>query len=256
MDEAYIAHAADENGRIPYTAEEHEVWKILYDRQIKIVPAFACKDYLNGLEKLELTTDKIPQPIDVSRKLRALTNWEVEPVPALINFNTFFTLLSQRKFPAASFIRRKEHLEYLKEPDIFHEIFGHCPLLTNQSFANFTEEVGHFGMTLNKEDQIMLGRLYWFTVEFGLMREHNKLCIYGAGILSSKTESSYALEDTTPIRRDFNLTEILRMPYRYDQLQKIYYIINSFDELFNLVNGKILGAFNEAKALGPLPELA
>ena len=252
----YTAHVPDINGYIAYNDEENYVWNILYDRQIKLIQNRACIDYLQGIEKLAMMSDKIPQPVDVSSRLRQITGWVVEPVPALINFKSFFQLLADKKFPAASFIRRREDLDYLPEPDIFHEIFGHCPLLTEPSFAAFTQEVGKFGLTLGKEDRIMLARLYWFTVEFGLINTNDGMRIYGAGILSSKTESVYALESNIPLRKKFDLVEVLRTPYRYDELQKVYYTINSFEELYNMIDGdKLLKAFNQAKELGLLPSL-
>jgi phenylalanine-4-hydroxylase len=248
----YKAYIPDENGYISYTDDEHAVWEILYKRQIDIIQERACSEYIAGIKKLELDNKVIPQPVQVSSRLREITGWIVEPVPALINFKQFFQLLSERKFPTASFIRKREELDYLKEPDIFHEIFGHCPLLTNESFAAFTYEVGRFGTTLDKEGRIMLARLYWFTVEFGLMQTNSGLRIYGAGILSSKAESVYALESQQPLRKKFDLIEVLRTSYRYDQLQQIYYIIDGFDQLYNMISGKLLSAFNTAKELGML----
>lgn len=251
----YTAYVPDENGYIRYSHAEDKVWNILYDRQIGIVQNYASKAYLDGLDKLHLSNDKIPQPIEVSARLKEITGWVVEPVAALIDFNYFFELLANKRFPAASFIRRMEDLDYLKEPDIFHEIFGHCPLLTEPNFAAFVQEVGKFGATLDKSFQTMLGRLFWFTVEFGLIKEDDRLRIYGAGILSSKTESVYALESNIPRRPEFNLIEALRTPYRYDEMQKTYFVINSYENLYNMVNGKLVSAFQTAKELGMLPNL-
>ncbi len=253
METRYSAYLPDANGYINYSTEENQVWEILYDRQIKLIRNRACNQYLEGIEKLDLRRDKIAQPKEVSAKLFKLTGWVVEPVAALINFKLFFELLAAKKFPAASFIRRREDLDYLPEPDIFHEIFGHCPALTDPNFARFTQAVGEFGVTLSQEDRVMLARLYWFTVEFGLINTNQGLRIYGAGILSSKTESVYALESPIPIRKPFDLVEALRSSYRYDQLQKIYYIINSFEELFAMIDcGRLATAFNQAKHLGML----
>lgn len=252
----YKAYLPDENGYINYTRDENKIWEILYKRQIKIVERVACTEFLMGLEKLCLKQDTVAQPLDVSKQLFNATGWVVEPVAALINFKLFFKLLSEKKFPAASFIRCMEDLDYLPEPDIFHEIFGHCPGLTNPDFAAFTHKVGELGVTLEKDDYIMLARLYWFTVEFGLINTDKGLRIYGAGILSSKEESVYALDSHVPLRRKFDLIEVLRTPYRYDQKQKIYFIIDSFKELYNLVSGdKLKIAFAKAKELGELPSL-
>lgn len=252
----YTAYFPDENGYIRYSHAEDKVWNILYDRQIGIVQNYAAKAYSDGLDKLELSNQKIPQPIEVSARLKEATGWSVEPVAALIDFNYFFELLANKKFPAACFIRRMEDLDYLKEPDIFHEIFGHCPMLTEPSYAAFVQEVGKFGATLDKSFQTMLGRLFWFTVEFGLVKENNHLRIYGAGILSSKSESIYALESDIPRRIPFNLIEAIRTPYRYDEMQKTYFVIDSYENLYNMVNGQqLVNAFKTAKELGMLPNL-
>lgn len=252
----YTAYIPDVNGYINYSSEEDKIWEILYNRQIKVVEGIAYDEFILNVKKLELTPYKVAQACDVSDRLRKLTGWSVEPVAALIDFKRFFQLLSEKKFPAASFIRRQEDLDYLPEPDIFHEIFGHCPGLTNFDFAGFTHKIGELGITLDKPDYIMLARLYWFTVEFGLIDTNLGLRVYGAGILSSKEESEYALYSDIPLRKQFDLVEVLRTPYRYDEKQKIYFIIDSFKELYDLVSGeKLQIAFKMAKELGPLPSL-
>ena len=256
QNERYTAYRPDKNGYIHYSSAEDKIWETLYKRQIKVVDGIACDEFLIGVERLHLKSDKVAQAMDVSKQLFSDTGWVVEPVDALISFKRFFQLLSEKKFPAASFIRRIEDLDYLPEPDIFHEIFGHCPGLTNHDFAAFTHKVGELGITLEKDDYIMLARLYWFTVEFGLINTAEGLRIYGAGILSSKEESEYALHSEVPFRKKFDLVEVLRTPYRYDEKQKIYFIIDSFKELYNLVAGdKLKIAFAKAKELGPLPSL-
>jgi len=246
----YQAKTPDIKGVVHYTPQEHGVWKALYERQIKLVQGRACQEFINGVEALKLSPDEIPQLPELSKRLRAITGWEVAPVKALISFAEFFELLARRQFPAATFIRLPEELDYLKEPDIFHELFGHCPLLTNQAFADFTQRVGELGLSMDKEERAMLARLYWFTVEFGLINTNDGLRIYGGGILSSKGETVYALESEIPLRRQFDLLTVLRTPYRYDEMQKNYFIINSFDELFKLVSVDLRSAFREAKAKG------
>ena len=250
----YVARTPDANGFIHYTKAEHAVWTTLYERQVKIIEGRACEAYYEGVLKLNLNHHAIPQCKDVTAILQEHTGWSVTPVAALISFKEFFDLLSRKTFPAASFIRRPEDLDYLQEPDIFHEIFGHCPLLTDPAFAAFTEEIGKFGQTILPEDRKILARLYWFTVEFGLLQDNETLKIYGAGILSSKSETTYALESDIPQREPFNLLKILRLPYRYDQMQKNYFMIKSFDELYNLIKGDLVETFKEAKALGLLPD--
>ncbi|MCA9507756.1 MAG: phenylalanine 4-monooxygenase [Myxococcales bacterium] len=246
----YEAKIPNHRGEVDFSAEEDSVWKILYERQIELLPQRACNEFMDGIKILELNPCKVPQPNEVSRKLKQVSGWSLAPVKALISFKEFFELLSLRKFPAATFIRLREDLDYLKEPDIFHEIFGHCPLLTNQAFADFTQKVGEVGVSMNKEERVMLARLYWFTVEFGLIGTTAGVRIYGGGILSSKGESVYALESPVPSREPFDLLTVLRTPYRYDEMQKKYFIIDSLEKLFQLVNEDLKEVFKEAKALG------
>lgn len=256
MQTKYIAKKPDAQGFIHYTEEENTVWNLLYERQIKVVKHYACDEFLHGLEQLNLSPFHIPQCKEISERLSPLTGWAIKPVEALISFDEFFDLLSQRIFPAASFIRIREELDYLQEPDIFHEIFGHCPLLTQPAFADFSETVGKFGAKLNAEEQTMLARLYWFTAEFGLINTSKGLRIYGGGILSSKSETIYALDNPKPRRIPFDLLTILRTPYRYDEMQLTYFIMDKLDDLFHLVDEeKLLSAFAEAKKLGLLPNL-
>lgn len=247
----YKAKEPDEFGYVAYTPEEDAVWRTLYERQMALLEGRACDEFLAGVKKLELKPDRVPQVRDVTNRLMAATGWGVSPVKALISFKEFFELLANRRFPAATFIRLPEHLDYLKEPDIFHEVFGHCPLLTNQAFADFTQKVGQIGQKMSHKEQVMLARLYWFTVEFGLINTKDGLRIYGGGILSSKGESVYALESEIPMRRKLDLMTVLRTTYRYDEMQKNYFIIDSFKELFSILDTDLKARFEEAKM--PLP---
>lgn len=249
----YKAKVPNADGVVSYSKEENDTWRMLYERQLKILDGRACAAYVEGIKKLDLSSLAIPQIPEVSKKLTALTGWSVYPVKALISFKEFFELLALRKFPAATFIRLKEHIDYLKEPDIFHELFGHCPLLTNQSFADFTHRVGEIGLSMSKEERVMLARLYWFTVEFGLIHTKEGLRIYGGGILSSKGESIYALDSHLPNRHEFDLVKVLRTDYRYDEMQRNYFIINSFEELYHLVSVDLRNVFKEAKKKGVIP---
>ncbi|OGT54594.1 MAG: phenylalanine 4-monooxygenase [Gammaproteobacteria bacterium RIFCSPHIGHO2_12_FULL_41_15] len=250
----YVAKQPDAEGYIAYTDSEHLVWKTLYDRQIKAIQKRACDEYINGLEMLNISSELIPQCKTLSDRLKQLTGWSVVPVEALISFEKFFELLSNKCFPAASFIRVPEELDYLKEPDIFHEIFGHCPMLTNQAFADFTQSIGCMGKQFSQTERVLLARLYWFTVEFGLLNTTEGLRIYGGGILSSIGETQYALESDQPKRQPFDLLTVLRTPYRYDEMQLNYFVINDFYDLYALANAATLKkAFNEAIELGLLP---
>lgn len=250
----YTAKKADASGYIHYSSEEHATWRTLYLRQVALIKNRACPEYFAGIKALSLCADEIPQCNDVSATLKTYSGWTVQPVAALISFAEFFELLAKRQFPVASFIRRPTELDYLKEPDVFHELFGHCPLLTNQDFADFTHAVGKLGVKLSQKQRVQLARLYWFTVEFGLLNTSQGLRIYGGGILSSKTETVYALESPLPQRKPFELLEVLRTPYRYDELQKNYFIINSFSELYQMMSHDLLAYFAQAEQLGLLAE--
>jgi len=250
----YASKAPDENGFIRYTEDEDRIWSELYDRQMDILPGRACSAYLRNLATLALPTDKVPQLPHVSEVLRARTGWEVAPVPALIPFTDFFNLLADRKFPAATFIRSREEMEYLQEPDIFHEVFGHCPLLLDEGFAEFSHAYGRAGAAARKEDHAMLARLYWFTVEFGLIQPPGReLRAYGAGLCSSIGEVQYALASDVPIRKPFDPIDALRTPYRIDIYQTVYYVIQSSDELFRLAQMDLLAMIGEARRLGMHP---
>ncbi len=248
----YVAKQPDARGYIDYTDEENAIWNELYTRQMPIVEKRACQAYMDGLEALGLKADHVPQCKEVSDRLQKLTGWSVTPVKALISFEEFYNLLANKVFPAASFIRIREHLDYLPEPDIFHEVFGHCPALTDPNFAKFTEAFGKIGLKASAKDRARLARLYWFTAEFGLIETDQGMRIYGAGILSSKSETIYALESKIPERRPFNMLEALRMPYRYDVMQTLYYVIKDFRTLYEMVEQDLLTLLEEAKTLGNL----
>lgn len=250
----YVAKVPDEDGFIHYTDEENAVWHDLITRQRKVLEGRACQETLDGLDRLGLRDDRIPQPRDVSKILHEATGWQVEPVAALIDFDTFFGLLADRKFPAASFIRTREEMDYLQEPDIFHEIFGHCPLLTFPAFADFTAAYGRAGLRASKQDRVLLARLYWFTVEFGLInRPEEGLRIYGGGITSSFGETQYAVDSDVPERLRFDPVEALRTPYRIDIFQPVYFVLESAKELYELAKEDLIGLIQQARALGEHP---
>jgi phenylalanine-4-hydroxylase len=250
---SYIAKKADKNGLIAYTDEENAVWQTLMERQSKIVQGRGCDEYMHGLQLLDLPKNRIPQCQEISDVLFATTGWNLEPVSALISFDRFFDLLARRRFPAATFIRRRDEIDYLQEPDIFHEVFGHCPLLTNQAYADFTYTYGNLGLHANAEDRAMLARLYWFTIEFGLIKQRAGLRAYGGGILSSMSETVYCLESNVPIRKPFDVLDALRTPYRIDVMQPIYFVLEDFDTLYHLIGMDLLGLIREARELGEYP---
>lgn len=245
----YLSRTSGPDGRIDWSAEENANWQALMARQLDCVEGKACDEYIAGLKRLDLPRDRVPQLAEVSAVLQTTTGWRCAEVPALINFDKFFALLADKQFPVATFIRSREDFDYLQEPDIFHEIFGHCAMLTHPAFAEFTHTYGKLGLAASKEDRVFLARLYWFTVEFGLMQTDDGLRIYGGGILSSPGETQYAFSDT-PERRPFNIVDVLRTPYRIDIMQPIYYLINSIDDLFDVAHSDIMAQVAEAKRLG------
>ncbi|BBM03293.1 phenylalanine 4-monooxygenase [Microbulbifer sp. GL-2] len=245
----YVAREPNEQGFIEYTDLEHQTWQRLIERQLEVLPGRACDEYMHGLELLDLPRDRIPQLEEVSSILRSETGWEVARVPALIGFETFFGLLADRKFPVATFIRTPEEFDYLQEPDIFHEIFGHCAMLTNPAFANFTEKYGQLGLQASPKERAYLARLYWFTVEFGLLNTQDGLRIYGGGILSSPKETLYALSNE-PQRYDFSAIDALRTPYRIDIVQPIYYVLDGLHQLQDLTEIDLMSKVREAIELG------
>ncbi|WP_198328927.1 phenylalanine 4-monooxygenase [Psychrobacter faecalis] len=261
----YLSHQPDSQGHIHYSDDENAMWQALLTRQAKQIPNRACSAYLEGLEKLNLPSTHIPQLHDIDEILQATTGWQTAAVPALISFGKFFKLLANKRFPVATFIRRFEDMDYIEEPDIFHEIVGHCPLLTHPAFAAFNETYGKLGLDASKEERWFLARLYWFTIEFGLVGSHpDNRRIYGGGILSSPSETVYALNgsDTLhqsnhqqqpqnqPEYRAFDLLAVLRTPYRIDHIQPIYYVIDDLDTLFDIVDSDIMGKVKQAMALG------
>lgn len=249
----YISYQPDSQGMVNYTKEEHQIWQLLYERQIKLVPGCACNEFLQGLESLGLSAKAIPQLPEVSARLKALTGWQVAPVAALISAREFFELLAQRFFPAATFIRCKEEIDYVKEPDIFHELFGHCPMLTNPIYADFVHKYASKVLSLPEEEWPLLQRLFWFTVEFGLIQTTDGLRAYGGGILSSISETAYSVESEVALRAIFDPVAAFRMPYRIDMLQPVYFVISSYQTLYDFVEADISAFIRRAKELGEYP---
>ena len=245
----YVAREPDAQGFIHYSPEEHAVWNTLITRQLKVIEGRACQEYLDGIDKLGLPHDRIPQLGEINKVLAETTGWQVARVPALIPFQTFFELLAGKQFPVATFIRTREELDYLQEPDIFHEIFGHCPLLTNPWFAEFTHTYGKLGLAATKEQRVYLARLYWMTIEFGLLDTPEGRRIYGGGILSSPRETVYSLS-SEPEHQAFDPLEAMRTPYRIDILQPLYFVLPELKRLFDVAQEDIMGMVERGMQLG------
>jgi phenylalanine-4-hydroxylase len=248
----YESRMPDEKGHIEWTDTENETWAKLITRQTDIIQGRACDEYMKGLEILDFPKDRIPQLYELNEKLGAATGWGVEAVPAVIQPKEFFTLLANKKFPAATFIRTPEELDYLQEPDIFHEVYGHCPLITNQAYADFLETFGKLALTTEPKDRRILFRLFWFTIEFGLVKTKDGLRAYGGGILSSIGETQYCLSDE-PETAPFDSLDVLRTPFRIDIMQPLYYVLEEFDDLFHILDNVVMDKLNESKKLGSFP---
>lgn len=247
---AYSAKIPDDRGFITYTPEEDAVWGDLFAAQMPNVQHYAAPEYLDGLKRMDLPKDRVPQCPDLSEVLRDLTGWKVQPVPALIGFGRFFGMLADRTFPAASFIRSRKDFDYIEEPDIFHEVFGHTPLLTDARFANFSQAIGQAGLKAESKDYSWLIRLYWFTIEFGLTRTDDKIKALGSGLASSPTELPHAVIGKECEHRPFDVIDILRTPYRIDIHQPTYFVLDDIDELFRAAERDLLADIKRAQDLG------
>mgnify|MGYP001106100210 CR=1 FL=1 len=216
-----------------YTAEDHDIWRTLYARQIQLIERYAAPEFVEGTRALAAPPDRIPRIEDTNRILGEATGWQIVAVPGLIPELHFFQHLANKRFPVTVWIRRRDELDYLSEPDIFHDFFGHVPLLTNPTFARFMQAYGAAGeKALALNGLKMLARLYWYMVEFGLILTPQGLRAYGSGILSSKGETVYSVESPKPKRIRFDLERVMRTDYLIDDFQKTYFVIESFEELF------------------------
>jgi len=215
-----------------YTPDDHAMWDRLFARQAAMLPGRAVNEFVDGLDVLRLSKSGIPDFAELSERLMKLTGWQVVAVPGLVPDPVFFEHLANRRFVAGRFIRSPEQLDYLQEPDVFHDVFGHVPLLAHPVFADYMQAYGEGGLRADGLGAIdHLARLYWYTVEFGLIRQGEDLKLYGAGILSSYGESIFALDDPSPNRVGFDLKRVMRTNYRIDDYQQTYFVIDSFDDL-------------------------
>ncbi|RQS11348.1 phenylalanine 4-monooxygenase [Burkholderia sp. Bp9002] len=239
-----------------YGQVDHAVWKQLYARQSALLQGRACDAFVAGLAKIDLPADRVPSFADVNRQLKPATGWEIVAVPGLVPDRVFFEHLANRRFPVTWWMRRPDQLDYLQEPDCFHDLFGHVPLLIDPVFADYMQAYGRVALAVADDAHALarLARLYWYTVEFGLIRDPraaNGLSIYGAGIVSSKGESLYSLESPVPNRLGFDLERVMRTQYRIDTFQQTYFVIDDFAQLFALAH---VDARALADRLAGLPE--
>lgn len=237
-----------------FTSDEHAMWDRLFARQSAMLPGRAADAFLRGIDVLRLERPGIPDYRELNARLMGATGWQVVAVPGLVPDDVFFDHLANRRFPAGNFIRTPEQLDYLKEPDVFHDVFGHVPMLADPVFADYMVAYGEGGLRSLKFDALkQLARLYWYTVEFGLIREGAGLRIYGAGIVSSYAESVFALDSDSPNRIGFDLARVMRTDYRIDDFQQNYFVIDSLDQLLDVtVNTDFAPLYAANAALPPI----
>ena len=238
-----------------YTPGEHAVWDRLFARQVAMLQQRAAPEFLAGVNVLKMTRPGIPDFAELSARLLDLTGWEVVAVPGLVPDDVFFGHLAERRFVSGRFIRTLEQLDYLEEPDIFHDVFGHVPLLANPVFADYMQAYGKGGLRAAGARAVAkLSRLYWYTVEFGLVRSGNALKLFGAGIVSSHGESLFALDNPSPHRIGFDMLRLMRTPYRIDDYQQNYFVIDSFEDLLRQTQETDFGPLYSA--LETMPDIA
>ena len=236
-----------------YSEEEHAIWRLLFERQERLLAGRACREYLDGLGALGVAACGIPDFRRLSEILERTTGWRIVAVPGLVPDAVFFDFLAQRRFPSTCFIRRRDQLDYLQEPDVFHDIVGHVPLLMNPVFADYMQAYGQGGLkALGLGHLERLARLYWYTVEFGLIATAGGLRIYGSGILSSAGESVYCLEDPRPQWLGFDLRRVMRTRYHIDRYQDTYFVIDGFDQLFEATRPDFTPVYREVSKLPDL----
>lgn len=231
-----------------YTAQEHATWKTLYERQTKLLLGRACDEFVAGMQALPIGPDAIPDFRRLSEVLMQRTGWQVVAVPGLVPDEVFFEHLANRRFPSGNFIRKPHELDYLEEPDVFHDVFGHVPMLMNPVIADYIQAYGEGGLRAQRLGRLtQLARVYWYTVEFGLVQQRDGLRIYGAGIASSATESVFALDDPSPNRVRFDLERVMRTRYRIDDFQESYFVLGSLDELLELARIDFLPVYQRVE---------
>lgn len=255
-----IEHNLTEQNRLTeqnwagYSEEEHAIWRLLFERQQRLLVGRACREYLDGLTGLGVAAQGIPDFRRLSDILDRATGWRIAAVPGLVPDDVFFALLARRRFPSTCFIRRRDQLDYLQEPDVFHDICGHVPMLMNPVFADYMQAYGQGGLKALRLGHLEnLARLYWYTVEFGLLATPEGLRIYGSGILSSAGELVYCLDDPRPNRLRFDLRRVMRTHYHIDRYQETYFVIHDFEELFAATRPDFAPIYREVAAL---PEIA
>jgi phenylalanine-4-hydroxylase len=236
-----------------YTPQDHAVWKTLFERQSRLLQGKACDAFIQGMDALSIGADQIPKFDQLSELLMQRTGWQIVAVPGLVPDEVFFEHLANRRFPAGNFIRQVHELDYLEEPDVFHDVFGHAPMLMNPAMADFTQAYGVGGLRAQKLGMLkQLARVYWYTVEFGLVKQKDGLRIYGAGITSSATETHFALDDPSPQRVQFELERVMRTLYRIDDFQETYFVLDDLQDLLALAQTDFAPLYKQTSQMSEL----
>lgn len=236
-----------------YTAAEHATWRTLFERQSRLLPGRACDAFVQGMRDLPIGPEQIPDFRRLSEALMQRTGWQVVAVPGLVPDEVFFEHLAHRRFPAGQFIRRPEELDYLEEPDVFHDVFGHVPMLMNPAIADFIQAYGEGGLRAQRLGHLdKLARLYWYTIEFGLLQQGDGLRLYGAGIASSFSETQFCLDDPSPHRLGLALERVMRTRYRIDDFQEVYFVIRDLDALLEFTRIDFAPIYERVAALPTL----
>ncbi|WP_332740992.1 phenylalanine 4-monooxygenase [Hydrogenophaga sp.] len=235
-----------------YTEADHDTYRRLYERQTALLPGLACDTFIEALPSLGVK-DRIPRFEEINERLRPATGWEIVAVPGLIPERPFFDLLAHRRFPVTDWIRQPEEFDYIVEPDVFHDLFGHVPLLFNPVFADYVQRYGAGGLKAHDLGAgELLSRLYWYTIEFGLIRQADGLRAYGAGILSSSGELRHSVTSPQPQRIALDLLRCMRTRYKIDDYQATYFVIDSFEELFTMTAPDFAPLYEAVRSLGEL----
>jgi phenylalanine-4-hydroxylase len=233
-----------------YTPQDHATWQTLFERQSRLLPGRACDAFVQGMQALPMSAQQIPDFRQLSNALMQRTGWQVVAVPGLVPDAVFFEHLAHRRFPAGQFIRKPHQLDYLEEPDVFHDVFGHVPMLMNPALADYMQAYGQGGLRAQKLGMLdQLARVYWYTVEFGLVQQPDGVRLYGAGLASSATETRFSLEDASPHRLRFDVERVMRTRYRIDDFQEAYFVIDSLDALLHLAQVDFGPLYDRVKAM-------
>lgn len=239
-----------------YTEADHSTWRQLFLRQTSLLQGRACQEYLDGIEHCGFTEHQIPKFEEVSKHLMARTGWQIVAVPGLIPATVFFEHLANRRFPVTYWIRKPEQMDYLEEPDLFHDLFGHVPLLSNPVFGDYIAAYGRGGVKATKLNATsFISRLFWYTVEFGLIKTPEGMRIYGAGIVSSRGETVFALESDSPNRIGFDIMHMMQTKNKIDDYQETYYVIENFEQLFDATRPDFTPYYEKLRTLPELTPL-